>query len=119
MAYQTPNVVKEIYIPFDYMEDDGISLDEYKAKYGIDLRDFFSFDATGIHLKNNIFAKFYVVYRGLVSPLEVVEDEEGNDVVVLHKKLLIDFSEVSAVQCNVISAIKWADDESLLYYAEL
>lgn len=38
MSYKTPLVVKEVYLPIDY-SDDGITIEQYKEKYGIDLYD--------------------------------------------------------------------------------
>ena len=40
MSYKTPNVVKEIYLPFEG-NDDSLTIPQYKEKYGIDLSEIF------------------------------------------------------------------------------
>lgn len=39
MGYEMPIVCKDLYLPIE--DDDSLSFDEYKAKYGIDLKQYF------------------------------------------------------------------------------
>ena len=53
MAYENANVVKTLYLPVPY---DQLTLDEYKSKYGIDLKSFLKIgeDTIDIDFGNNI-----------------------------------------------------------------
>lgn len=46
MAYKTPIVCKELYLPCSVL-DGNMTLDEYKAKYGIDLKPFIRLEDDG------------------------------------------------------------------------
>ena len=70
MGYKTPNVVKEVYLPYPVKEDGSYTYDvqEYKEYFGIDLEDLFNFrlitSETGNHYKlspKNPYTKFYLV----------------------------------------------------------
>lgn len=77
MAYKNFQVIKEIYIPVD-LNDDGISLDEYKQEYGIDLNELCLFDGGGITLKPKAKgAKLFIVSEHGVYPL-ITLDNNGD-----------------------------------------
>lgn len=63
ISYPPFSPVKEIYLPFN-SADNGITLEQYKDKYGIDLRDFFSFEenAKQMYLKRDKLQKYYLVF---------------------------------------------------------
>ena len=76
MAYQTPNVVKEIFIPLSY-DDNGTTLDEYKAKYGIDLKEFFSW-GNGEFTFDTKNAKLSIVFENyVIVPMLIDADDYG------------------------------------------
>lgn len=87
MAYQTPIVCKEVYIPVD-LDDDGMTLDEYKQKYGIDLNDFFSFDSGGITLKTEAKrSKLFIVSEYGVYPLITLDNNGDLEIGAYHKHI--------------------------------
>ena len=60
MGYKMPIVCKDMYIPIE--DGDFLSFDEYKAKYGIDLKQYFEFDSNGTILFNPPkYIKMYLV----------------------------------------------------------
>ena len=85
MGYQMPNVVKEVYLPFKGNDED-ITPQEYKERYGIDLYEVFNIDQLG-NLLVKSFTKLYIVYldglgfnSNLAEPVidwvsETIEDE--------------------------------------------
>ena len=68
MGYKMPNVVKEIYLPINPDEDGaGLTIEQYKEKYGIDLKELFVFNTRDFQVKCNKIAKLYVVNIGVSS----------------------------------------------------
>ena len=88
MSYKTPLIVKEIYLPFEVNGE--YTLDEYKNKFGIDLRDYFDFyeDANKIVLKPTS-AKIFVVTISVDSvidrtiPLQMGSIPPNGDTIIL------------------------------------
>lgn len=66
MAYENPNVCKEIYLPIiEEIVDTSCPFDEYKSKTGIDLHEIFSFnDDLELNIKTT--AKIFVVIGDVV-----------------------------------------------------
>lgn len=84
-TYKTPLIVKDVYIPFSE-DDDGITLEQYKDKYGIDLTEHFDFkdDSNSFYPKPS-FNKYYLVtirtsgdyWDNRVIPLLQVDNGSG------------------------------------------
>ena len=66
MGYKNPNVVKEVYLPIS-KDDTNLTPDEYKSKYGIDIRDFLEVDEDDhMHLKP-LWVKLYIVFTETIT----------------------------------------------------
>ena len=119
MVYKNFQVCKEIYIPFDSNEDDGITLSAYKAKYGIDLADILYIDANGDLISNvsrSKYSKLYIIFNGEVKPLDFAFDTgTANLEIVLER--------IDEVEDGVFSAIhnysSLRIDKGTLSYFEL
>ena len=119
MAYQTPNVVKEIYLPFS-LNDAGAGLDYYKEVYGIDLRDFFIFNSDGITRKENLNAKLFTIYKGEVKPLEFYQDQgTGKTFIVLSILWSTDIEDISTDRISKMTIADWIDENDELQITEL
>lgn len=61
MGYKMPIVCKEIYIPCLKEDDASMTLDEYKDKYGLDLKQFIVLYGSAIYFEFPLYAKVYLV----------------------------------------------------------
>lgn len=79
MSYKTQLVVKEVYLPID-RSDDGITIEQYKEKYGIDLYDVFIINKKEGKNDYDILPKsFFKIY--FVVPVVILDGLEGSGAV--------------------------------------
>lgn len=116
MAYKMPLVVKEIYIPC-WDDDQAITLDEYREKYGIDLREFFTFDSGGIHLnENGKKCKIYIVsIYGIGMAINV--DNNGDLMLGYYQKLVPNADDVLSVEGFV--GFQWDNGDKTITFNEI
>ena len=127
-AYKTPIVCKEVIIPFERSVDDGITLDQYRKKYGIDLRDFFSFDQDNNLImfkqdRSNILRlNVYIIGTAYpVMPLQIISDTTNSFTLIA----ICDFeydqeSDIpNAVVLTALAGIYWDHTNKVLKYYEL
>lgn len=75
MGYQMPNVIKEIYLPINF--GDNLTIEEYKAKYGIDLKKFIFLENNIIYIKFGLFKVYLVdLYNKEVFPFIMMSTKE-------------------------------------------
>lgn len=79
MGYETPNVVKTIIIPFHDI-DNGLTFEEYKNKYGIDLEEVFeiSFSAEVVNIFKRKNCIYYVSYEDIIYPMLLTTVADGS-----------------------------------------
>lgn len=123
-TYKNPIVCKEIYLPFDSDQDDGITLDAYKEKYGIDLRDYLEFgdianQITNRNLKTSI--KIFVIdtgYYNIAIPLQIVHlDNDKKDAILLQSRLIYN-EDPANVSIDGFCCIVWDYESGTLVYTE-
>ena len=74
MGYKMPNVVKEIYLPINVGDD--LSVEDYREKYGINLKDFIALEGGYINIKFGISKVFLVdLYIKEVYPYIVLSQD--------------------------------------------
>ena len=114
MSYKNFQVCKEIYLPFDAEEDNGLSLEQYKEKYRIDLRDYllFSADSDVIALKGGYYKLFTVATTSdksiIVQPLEIL-----NNAISLYSIKEFDADDGS-IKLTLSSFMKWDHTDKTL-----
>lgn len=72
MAYENLNVCKEIYLP---IPDQTMKRQEYKDRFGIDLKDVFELFISG--------GKYYLRIRHIFAKVFLVDIDEYSDIAVL------------------------------------
>ena len=84
MGYPNYQVCKEVFLPFDE-SDDGITIEQYKEKYGIDLRDYFEFSHEDGIVRKPCLAKIYTIQleTGFVNPLLMGIYDGPSSVIIL------------------------------------
>lgn len=81
MSFKMPIICKDVYLP--YIEG-GLTLDQYKEEYGIDLRDYFVFGENddSIRFKDNR-VKLYIVDGNAYPITKIQITEDGENYVVM------------------------------------
>lgn len=127
MGYKMPIVCKDVIIPLD-SNDNDITLDGYKEKYGIDLREFFEFDANSdtitfsLNRKNTIKLYVYFVnYSYPASPLELINDyTNSRTLIALGEKTLNQEADIpNAITYSSLIGFYWDHTTQTLKYYEL
>ena len=109
MGYPTIGKVKTIVLTFDLEDDDGISLDEYKQKYGIDIKEVFGLNS------NNYFDKkdfkdtsFYIE----CSKFVLVDDNAGVGTKVIIPSLVYNDDDYSGIKIEYRNIIYFGDEDT-------
>ena len=114
MSYKNFGKVKTIIIPVDDY-DNETSLDVYKEKYGIDLRDYFRFNAQGMQIKDNEHTKNALIlinYNGFIKPL--IHNTHSSD----QLGVCLSFSTTNDDTINISSVLSWDNDNEELIILE-
>lgn len=122
MSYKMPIVCKEVYIPIDItvLGNDGITLDEYKKIYGVDLRDHFQFENDNtIAVKDKSLNKYYVVTMYGVNQATIIHDVDNNRDILGYYQYAFKESESKLIlSVTFYSGIRWDHSQGKIYYVE-
>lgn len=124
-TYKNPIVCKEIYLPFDSVSDDGITLDAYKEKYGVDLRDYLEFSDSGNHITNKNLKtpiKIFVIdtgYYNIAMPFQIVHLENDDKDAILLQSVLSYNDNPANVDVATYCCIVWDYESGTLVYTEV
>ena len=109
MAYPNFGKVKTIVLPFNLQDDNGISLDEYKEKYGIDIRDLFVLNSNGLFDKRDFKdTAFYVE----CSSFARLDDNAGTGVKVIVPVLVFTNDDYSLIRIEYRNILPFTNDDS-------